>query len=113
MARPKIEIDQNQFENLCKLQCTLQEIAGWFNCSPDTIERWCKREYKKNFQEVYAEKSKAGLISLRRTQFKIAERNASMAIFLGKVYLGQREDGGNGGSIEDLTPLADMVNGDD
>ena len=92
MARPRIEIDQTQFENLCKMQCTLQEIAGWFNCSMDTIERWCKRTYKKTFQDVYAEKSKAGLISLRRTQFKIAEHNAAMAIFLGKVYLGQREN---------------------
>jgi hypothetical protein len=28
MARPRKEIDQKQFENLCGLQCTLEEIFG-------------------------------------------------------------------------------------
>ena len=44
-GRPKKEIDKKIFENLCGLQCTLEEIAGVFDCSADTIERWCKREY--------------------------------------------------------------------
>ena len=35
--------------------------------------------------------SATGKISLRRIQFKMAEHNPSMAMFLGKVYLGQRE----------------------
>ena len=30
-------------------------------------------------------------MSLRRTQFKLAEHNTSMAIFLGKQYLGQKD----------------------
>lgn len=30
MARPRKEIDQNQFENLCGLQCTLEEICSFF-----------------------------------------------------------------------------------
>lgn len=30
-------------------------------------------------------------MSLRRIQMKLAEKNASMAIFLGKQYLGQRD----------------------
>ena len=42
MARPKKEIDQEQFEKLCGLQCTKEEVADWFDCSEDTIERWCK-----------------------------------------------------------------------
>ena len=44
MGRPRIEIDKEEFEKLCDIQCTLTEIAGWFRCSPDTIENWCKRE---------------------------------------------------------------------
>jgi AraC-like DNA-binding protein len=91
MARPKIQIDKGAFENLCKLQCTLEEIAGWFGCSEDTIERWCKREYNANFASVFGEKREAGRISLRRAQFKLAERSAPMAIFLGKQYLGQKD----------------------
>jgi len=91
-GRPRKEIDRSQFEGLCKLQCTLEEIAGWFDCSEDTIERWCSREYKQKFAEIYAEKRQAGRISLRRAQFRLAEKNAAMAIFLGKNYLGQSDD---------------------
>ena len=45
MGRPRIEIDENQFKKLCEYMCTLEEIAGIFNCSEDTIERWCKRTF--------------------------------------------------------------------
>lgn len=91
MARPRIEIDASQFEKLCSIQCTLNEIAGFFNCSSDTVERWCKREYKESFADTYKKYSAGGKISLRRYQFKMAEHNAAMAIWLGKQYLGQTE----------------------
>lgn len=32
-GRPQKEIDKKIFENLCGLQCTLEEIAGVFDCS--------------------------------------------------------------------------------
>ena len=90
-GRPKKEIDKKIFENLCGLQCTLEEIAGVFDCSVDTIERWCKREYGETFAEVYKKHSAKGKTSLRRIQFKLAEKSAAMAIFLGKNYLGQKD----------------------
>ena len=91
MARPRIEIDAEQFKKLCAIQCTLDELASWFKCSEDTIERWCRRTFKQSFAEVYKIYSADGRISLRRTQFKLAEKNVSMAIFLGKQYLGQSD----------------------
>lgn len=91
MARPRKEIDQDNFEKLCGLQCTLAEIAGFFNCSDDTIRRFCFRTYGKNFESVYKEHSMMGKISLRRAQMKLAEKSAAMAIFLGKNMLGQRD----------------------
>lgn len=92
MARPRKEIDQKQFENLCGLQCTLEEICGWFDVCSDTLETWCKRTYKRGFSEVFAQKRGAGKISLRRSQWRLAEKNATMAIFLGKQFLGQRDN---------------------
>lgn len=41
---------------------------------------------------TFAEKRKTGKISLRRMQWRLAEKNATMAIFLGKQYLGQRDN---------------------
>ena len=90
-GRPTIKIDKDNFEKLCGLQCTLVEIAGFFNCSEDTIQRWCNRTYKTTFAETYKTHSQQGKIALRRYQMKLAERNAAMAIFLGKQLLGQRD----------------------
>lgn len=91
MGRPKIKIDQRDFEKLCSMMCTEEEIAGFFDCSVDTIEKFCKREYKLTFAEVYKTLSSKGKIALRRNQFRLSETNTSMAIWLGKQYLGQRE----------------------
>lgn len=86
-----VNIDKNQFEKLCSLMCTQEEICGFFDVSHDTLSRWCKQEYNQNFFDVYIKKSSIGKIALRRYQFKQAETNSSMAIFLGKQYLGQKD----------------------
>ena len=86
-----MQLDKRLFENLCGLQCTEIEIATCLNCSVDTLERWCKREYKRKFAEVFKEKRTRGFVSLRRMQWKLAEKNAAMLIFLGKNYLGQSD----------------------
>jgi len=91
MGRPKIEIDVKDFEKLCGMMCTEEEIAGFFNCSVDTIEKFCKREYKTTFTDIYKTLSTKGKIALRRNQFRLSETNTSMAIWLGKQYLGQKE----------------------
>lgn len=109
MARPTIEIKEEHFENLCNLQCTLDEIAGFFKCSSDTIERWCKRTYGDGFADVYKKYSQNGKISLRRYQYKLAEKHPAMAIFLGKQWLGQTDKVEQTTSFEDLTPLADLL----
>ena len=90
-GRPKIQIDQKQFENLCGLQCTEEEIASFFDCSVDTIERFCSRTYNMTFAEVFKIKRGVGKISLRRSQMKLAEKYPAMAIFLGKQYLDQTD----------------------
>ena len=91
VGRPRKEIDRTQFEKLCGLQCTQAEIASYFDCSEDTIDRWCKREYQAYFAEVFKIKRGTGCISLRRMQMQLAEKSAAMAIFLGKNYLGQKD----------------------
>lgn len=91
-GRPRIVIDQSQFENLCKMQCTETEICAWFGCCDETLNTWCKKTYKKTFEQCFSIFREGGKISLRRSQWKLAETNPSMAIFLGKNYLGQSDD---------------------
>lgn len=91
MPMPRKEIDRKNFENLCGLQCTKQEICDFFETTDKTLENWCKREYEAGFSEVFRQKRGLGKISLRRAQFQLAQKNASMAIWLGKNILGQKD----------------------
>ena len=105
-GRPKKEIDKRMFENMCAIQCTKDEICSILDIDEKTLTRWCKDTYGEGFSDIYKKKSKVGLMSLRRTQFKIAEKNASMAIFLGKQYLGQKDTPeiqiGDNGVLDDI-----------
>lgn len=56
MARPRKEIDQKQFESLCALQCTGEEILDFFNVTDRTLNAWCKRTYGAGFQKFSAKK---------------------------------------------------------
>lgn len=122
MGRPKKQIDKKQFETLCGLQCTMLEICDALDVSDKTLNAWCKRTYGEYFSEVFAKKRGIGKISLRRMQFRLAEKNASMAIWLGKQYLEQRdvvEVGLQTGSAQDdalsasLREVAEGLNCDD
>lgn len=92
MGRPRKEIKQKEFENLCGIQCTKLEICAFFDVTDKTLESWCKRTYHAGFSEVFSQKRGMGKISLRRKQWQLAEKSAAMAIFLGKQYLGQRDN---------------------
>ncbi len=104
MGRPRIEINKEEFEKLCALLCSEEEIASWFDVSVDTLCRWCKREYGVTFAEIYKTKSEKGRIALRRYQFKLAEKYPAMAIFLGKQYLGQRDNVDNTEGVDEGVP---------
>ena len=99
-GRPRKEIDQNHFENLCGLQCTYEDKCDFFGVTDKTIDAGCNRTYKDSFSVVFKQKRGKGNCSLRRYQFALAQKNANMAIWLGKQYLGQsdtpeqKEDGG-------------------
>ncbi len=90
-GRPRKEIDKNAFESLCSIQCTKDEICNVFDCDEKTLTRWCNDTYGMGFSEVFKEKRNNGRASLRRMQWKLAENNPTMAIFLGKQYLEQRD----------------------
>ena len=112
MARPRKEIDKKEFESLLYIQCTLEEVTAYFDnklggCSEDTIERWCKREYGEKFADISAKKRSLGKIGLRRAQFDLAKRSASMAIWLGKQYLGQTDEPDNTDAADD--PLLQLL----
>lgn len=89
----KIEIDFKVLNQLCHIQCTLVEIADFFDCSEDTIERRVKENFGITFAEYFKAKSSKGKRSLRRIQWEMAQKHdRTMVIWLGKQWLGQRDN---------------------
>ena len=85
-------INKNTFESLCAIQCTKEEICSVLDVSEKTLNSWCNSNYNKDFSLVFAEKRENGKASLRRNQWRMAEKNPTMAIWLGKQYLKQRDN---------------------
>jgi hypothetical protein len=92
MGRKRKEIDRKLFENLCHIQCTVKEMEHILCCEYHTIDRWCKRTYLDTYSNVYKRFAEGGKASLRRNQFNLSKSNSSMAIWLGKQMLGQKDE---------------------
>jgi hypothetical protein len=90
LGRPRFEFTPKvleQIEKLASVMCTLSEIGDIIGCSHDTIQR--NQEAKEAIKRGVANAKQ----SIRKTQFDIATKlNSSiMAVWLGKVYLGQTD----------------------
>ena len=85
-------ISQSTFESLCAIQCTKEEICAVLDVSEKTLNSWCNNVYGQNFSLVFRNKRELGKSSLRRTQWKLSEKDTRMAIWLGKQYLGQKDN---------------------
>lgn len=85
-GRPKKEIDYTTAEKLANIQCTQEEIASFLGVSVRTLQR------DEKFIELFNNGREKGKASLRRIQWKHAEKSSAMAIFLGKQYLGQKDN---------------------
>ena len=85
MGRPKkYNIDTEQVEKLAGLGCTNTEIASFFGCSSDLIE--------KSYSEYLTKGRDKEKIRLRQWHLKSAEKgNVAMLIWLGKQMLGQSD----------------------
>ncbi len=106
MGRPPIELDQRAFEGLCGLQCTECEMMQFFNVTKSGLERWCKRTYDKTFATIFKEKRANGLISLRRSGFRLAEKNAAVWIFMAKNFLGMTDNPISENGPEEARPVS-------
>lgn len=83
-----IKIDWDEFDKLVSFQCTQEEIASFFDCSVDTLERAVAREKGTTLAELWQKRSFLGKIRLRKAQFAIVEKGgpgaSAMAIWLDK-----------------------------
>ena len=86
MGRPKKKINYELVSDLGSIMCTEEEIANILDISVRTLQRDVE------FCRIYKKALDNGKKSLRRYQFEMAKTNATMAIWLGKQYLNQRDN---------------------
>lgn len=99
-GRPKIEIDIKLAGELCKINCTRDEICKVLKVDDETLNARLKDAGYDSFSTFFEEKAFDSTISKRRKiarveeeQFNsaIEDRNPTILIWLGKQYLGQRD----------------------
>ena len=105
-GRPRLEVDEDQIRALASIQCTYEEIAAVVGVSLDTIKR--------NYAPLIKEAREGGKASLRRKQWKLADKSAAMAIFLGKNNLGQVDQLAPAPPLDDVrTAMREMARCDE
>mgnify|MGYP003653313547 CR=1 FL=1 len=92
-GRPTIELNYEELAEMCKIQCTGEEISAIFGIDYDTLDNRLKADGHGGFSDYKQKKSAGGKMSLRRRQFKAAVEDGSvpMMIWMGKQLLGQSD----------------------
>lgn len=99
-GKPPAQIKIEGLEQLGALGCTNEEIAAFFKCAPQTLQRYLRT--KREYREALEQGRELGKLSLRRLQMRHAKGNGSsavhMTIHLSKHMLGQTDKSiGEGG----------------
>lgn len=84
-------VDLKQVLYWMDLGATQEEIAGAQHVSVDTLKRRIKEETGQTFAQLKEKSCGMAKIKLRNNQYRMSEKNASMGIWLGKQWLGQRD----------------------
>jgi PBSX family phage terminase large subunit len=85
-------IDKRKFEDACAFQYTPEKISGLFNCGIEELDEFCEKEYKCGFEATWKMLSGDGRLEFLRAQFLLAEKSASMAMYLDKTRFGGNEE---------------------
>ncbi len=88
-------IDPDALAELAAIGCTEAEAAAWLGLPAAALARALADPA---LQRAWAEGALCGRVRLRRSQFALAERNATMAGLLGRLILGQVGEAGIGGA---------------
>lgn len=110
-GRPTVILDEEyairQLKAMGYMNCTLRECAGVIGVSEGTLYNFFAR--RPDAREAYDDAIQRGKFSLRRRQFDVAMRNgpgaATMLVWLGKNYLGQREPIENPSGLNNVDAL--------
>ena len=78
-----------QISSLSRMQCSQKEAAAVMGVHRETFAKFLDRHQRA--RDAWEDGQETGRVSLRRYQYKMAEHNPTMAIWLGKNWLGQKD----------------------
>lgn len=117
-GRPPYDLTDEKFNTIVgmmKIQCTQDEICAIFEIDEKTLNVALAKRGEESFSALYKKNQNHGRASLRRNQWKAADKLVpSMLIWLGKQHLGQKdqvEDAVSGGVADALNKIADKLPG--
>ena len=86
-GRPKLQLDEEQLQQLASIQCTNTEIAAVMKCSVKVLTG------REEYYQIIKDAREVGKKSLRRALWDSALKKQStpILIWLSKQYLGMRE----------------------
>ena len=109
MARPKsgrtakIELNIEQIEKLAAINCTLVEMASFFNCSVDTLQR--------NYAANITKGRENGKVSLRRLMWDQGHKGNSTALkYLVHNILKEKIEDQTNSNDEKTNEVMDKIN---
>ncbi|KAK8835449.1 hypothetical protein M9Y10_004553 [Tritrichomonas musculus] len=91
-GRPLKEIDKKLFEEICEYFEHKVWIAEALGVDEDTLHKWVLKEYKMSFSQYLRQKKRLKDLEISKNQITLAKTNPTMAIWLGKQRLNQKEN---------------------
>lgn len=109
-------IDKPEFERLVHLGLSEQELYQFFECSDGALMQWIKLAYDTKNPLVRLKKLQVeGKIDFMIKQRRLAEKNPTLSIWVGKNLYEQTDDvtkESDGNDYEDLSCLLDLLKED-
>lgn len=105
-------IDKEKFEKCVQGGLNDQEICDFFMVKIQSLCGWIKVVYKTNHPLLYIKKLRAtAKLEFNLEQRKVAKRNPTLSIWVGKNQFGQTDGSAKTESadIEDLSPLVKLL----
>ena len=72
------ELTRELFEELASLQCEPPEILGYIGTTPEKLNAWCRKVYRKPLAEMIPMIRQDGLIAIRRASFEQLKKSATI-----------------------------------
>lgn len=87
------KIEKKKFKKMLEMLATKDEVAGMFEVSVCSVERFCKEEFGETFETLKNRYGSRGKYSLRRAMYvkAVYEGNVQMQMHLSRHYLGMKD----------------------